>query len=91
MGVHNPLDISQDIMLTPNPASTHVEVQSKAFNGEALTLTIYNLQGVALIRTEMRNASQHLDISDLAAGMYFVVLENSQTKGSRKLVVNHNL
>lgn len=87
VGVSNPVDISNNIELYPNPAHDYMEVLTKVFNGTRLILTIYNLQGLALKKAEIISSKQHIDISGLAPGMYMVVIEDSQTRGSRKLVV----
>ena len=87
VGLHAPVDITSNIELLPNPAHNQLEVQTKVFNGTPLVLTLYNLQGVALKKAKIISSKQQIDISDLAPGMYLVVVEDTQTRGSRKLVV----
>lgn len=87
VGLNNLIDISSKIELLPNPAHHYLEVQTRAFNGTSLILTIYSLQGVALKKAEILSSKQQIDITGLNPGMYMVVLEDSQTRGSKKLVV----
>ena len=87
VGLNTLVDISSNIELLPNPAHNYLEVKTKVFNGTPLTLTIYSLQGVALNKAYIINSKQQIDISGLTPGMYMVVLEDSQTRGSKKLVV----
>jgi hypothetical protein len=85
-GVNNPLDISGEILLSPNPVRDYVEVTAKMFNGKPLTLTVCNLQGMVLMRTEMTVATQNINLSQLSPGMYLIVVDNERVKGCKKLV-----
>lgn len=87
VGVLHPFDISDDILLSSNPVRNYVEVTTKVFNGKPLTLTVCNLQGMALIRTEMTGATEYISLSQLVPGMYLVVLEDDKVRGCKKLVV----
>jgi len=87
VGLITPSDISNEIELLPNPAKNYLEVWTKTYSGSPLTLTIYNLQGVAMKKTEVLSPKQGIDISDLAPGMYMLVLEDAFSKGSKKLMV----
>ncbi len=86
VGVQQPYDISDDILLSPNPVMDYVQVSSKAFNGKRLTLTVCNLQGMVLMRTEMTGTTQNINLSQLSPGMYLVVVDNERVKGCKKLV-----
>lgn len=88
VGIDPPLNISNTIRLTPNPAQNRVEIQSELVDGEPMMLTVYNLQGMALKRMEMTGTQMMLDIYDLTSGMYFIELKNTQVKGKSKLIVN---
>lgn len=88
VGLQNPLDISHDIVLTPNPARDHTTIYTNAFSGKSLNLTVFNLQGVALIKAEMKSATHDLNLSGLDQGMYLIVIEDSQIRGCKKLIVN---
>jgi len=88
VGIDTPLNISNAIRLTPNPAQNRVEIHSELVNGEPLMLTVYNLQGMALKRMEMTTTPLVLNISDFYSGMYFIELKNTQVKGKQKLIVN---
>ncbi len=85
-GIYNPIDISDEIVLSPNPVRDYVVVTAKSFNGKPLTLTVCNLQGMVLMRTEMTGATQNINLSQLSPGMYLVVVDNERVKGCKKLV-----
>jgi len=87
VGIDSPLNISNTISLTPNPARNRVEIHSELVNGESMKLTVYNLQGIAVKRIEMNSTSLMIDISDLTSGMYFIELHNTEVKGKSKLIV----
>ena len=68
----------------PNPAENEITVSlSKEMMYKKSVLTIYNTQGASVYRTEYDKPLQQeikIDVSQLAAGGYFISVENEQRK-----------
>lgn len=64
------------VKIYPNPAQDRVAIEN--FNGFK-SLTISNLQGISLIKTQLTEA----DISNLSAGFYILEVENTEGSVSR--------
>ncbi|MEP6792994.1 MAG: T9SS type A sorting domain-containing protein [Saprospiraceae bacterium] len=79
-----PLDIY------PNPAGDFVIIEMEKATEQKLFGSIYNLMGNRVQNFEMRNQVVEIPVTDLASGLYFIVISNS--KGSRttkKILLQH--
>jgi hypothetical protein len=84
----------------PNPATDDVDVTIGRFpaaDDESMKLYLVDIQGrkvrdytQLLTRFPAPNSTQdvRINVDDLPMGMYLVVIENSQGKSTRKLMVN---
>jgi hypothetical protein len=72
----------------PNPARDKIyfELRGAGLISHHATVTIFNNFGEIVIKKTILSASKSLDISQLLPGIYFLVLENSNTKTTQKLV-----
>jgi hypothetical protein len=68
----------------PNPVKNEITVQvNKEWLYSKSVINIYNTQGAIVYTTAIANILQQefkLDVSQLAAGGYFISIENEQTK-----------
>ncbi len=73
--------------LYPNPANTTITIENTSSNTiTAATLTIYNIEGQLLLTQPMLKPKMDIDISQLARGMYYMVLTSENGKGVRKFI-----
>ncbi len=77
-------EISKDISLSPSPALTHLKITSPQTNIHSSS--IFDITGKLLLKKEVIAASFQLDVSSLAAGLYFLVLETPKGTAVKKFV-----
>lgn len=91
VGIHEITSPLSNVSVYPNPAKEKVTIYlGNNFNGNT-TVTILNTQGQVVQKQSFNKAFQAaettLDVSQLAAGMYFVRVENVSGIAERKLVI----
>ncbi len=78
------------IMVTPNPTSDNVWLQTTSAKAERTTVKIINAQGeqLAAISTTISAGinKQLLSLNKYAAGVYFIIVENSSIRQTLKVV-----
>lgn len=74
---------SQNILLTPNPASTKVTIST--LNNEIQSLKIYTILGEEVLSIKTNTTSVTLDIATLAKAMYFIKIETLKGNSIKKL------
>jgi len=74
------------ITLTPNPSAGHIRVQSEKL---ITRITVLNPAGMLLMSEDCNDRVLGIDLSDLASGLYFLVLSSADGSATRKLVINH--
>jgi alpha-tubulin suppressor-like RCC1 family protein len=85
-------ELSEGVSVYPNPASGILNIEfNEMLNGSVVRIT--NVIGQTLAQTTLQGGSgsgliQQLDVSDYAAGIYTVSIENKGVKVFKKLVVN---
>ncbi len=85
VGVEN-LTAMNDIYVYPNPASNELTVYASQLN-EADFVYIYDLTGKKIHAEHINNQQQiTMNISDLNAGIYFIVLQNGSTLNTKQFV-----
>jgi Secretion system C-terminal sorting domain len=70
-----------NIQLSPNPATSYVDVNLESYVGESATLLIYNYLGQIMVTqklNEVPNATQRIDVSKFQAGNYVLRVSSSQ-------------
>lgn len=72
--------------LYPNPVTDKLYVEGGG--SEAISITITDLQGRAIISKELSNAKGSIDMSTVAKGMYLVQLQSGNATQVRKLLVD---
>lgn len=64
--------MTNGISLTPNPATNYVDISVTDNNVSIQEINIYDVYGKLLKRVTAESNPTHIDISDLASGMYMV-------------------
>lgn len=84
-GIASHTAVLNDVKIYPNPAKSVVSVVTK--ENQAAYVTIFNQIG-AVVKSVQVNASENtIDVNDLAAGLYFVKVEQNNQVVSKKLVI----
>jgi Secretion system C-terminal sorting domain len=65
------------LVLYPNPVQNELVVSNLDKDGGFDQLTVYDMQGVSLVRKSTNGSSARLDVSNLANGMYILYLRSS--------------
>lgn len=68
-----------EIKLFPNPANNYLKIQLKGLQ-ETVNYTIYNTSGLTLKRGICFDEINHLDVSALPSGIYFIKIGNKVDK-----------
>jgi hypothetical protein len=63
----------------PNPASTAITISTPTIPKKNTTLTIYNINGQAIITRQITDDITVFDVSGLSQGVYFVKVSNDRT------------
>ena len=74
---------STELSIFPNPSTNSIQIDYPAFS-HTVGLSIVDLMGSSILTTQLISASQRLDISMLAKGVYFLQVDNHV----KKLVIN---
>ncbi len=69
--------ISDDVVLFPNPVKDRLTV-SVSDLAEKTTITVYNLNGILMYSSELKNNVSEIDMSAYNSGMYLVKLVNKK-------------
>lgn len=83
--------ISTELSLAPNPANDLVMLRFKQKEANAVQVSVMNTMGQAVLQTQFpgqAGENQHeLNIADLAAGAYFVVMRDGIRTQTKRLVI----
>ncbi|MBD0822684.1 T9SS type A sorting domain-containing protein [Aestuariibaculum marinum] len=81
--------LSQDFVLFPNPAQSSVNLKFKSGTNNNLDISIYNIQGKLVLRTQkiIENSHLQLDVSNLSHGFYFLKVYDGLHTMSKKLII----
>jgi len=83
-----PKTIASEIVLSPNPASSFVNISNP--DARNLIIEIYNIRGQRLLRKAANQTSGEININDLANGMYLIQIQDAETQeyiSNEKLIV----
>jgi len=76
---------SENLAIYPNPASNLIQINVK--NGDAQKLSLISATGSLVLQQNVVGTQNQLDLSSVAAGSYFLVVENAQgVRTSAKLL-----
>ena len=75
-------DISvNNIKVYPNPANNILNIECRDFNGENITISLYNIYGQLVKRLDLKESydeAQEINVSDLSEGLYLLRMFDSK-------------
>ena len=81
-------DISSNILITPNPASSIISIDAEGFKSDA-ELRLYSLQDQLIKKLNLNSGKASLQVEDLTSGIYLIRITDDNGKtGTRKLMIN---
>jgi hypothetical protein len=83
---NEPLGISNDFTMYPNPAKSEVKINVETLVGIS-NITVTDLYGKVVKSQTLSMGTNTINISKLSAGMYFVSVITSEGKTTKKLMV----
>ncbi|CAN5399492.1 hypothetical protein BH09BAC5_BH09BAC5_01860 [soil metagenome] len=85
-------DFENALSVYPNPTSGKIYFSWKASGTEMLNVHLYNSLGAEILRVDKMKVNSitenELDLSNVVAGIYFLVIENGPTRITRKIIVD---
>jgi hypothetical protein len=84
VGIDN-LSLSQNISLMPNPANSYIELRISS-NVEVKEAVIYNAFGQMIQAVALTDNHARIDLSNMAAGMYFVRVNGEGVSATKKFI-----
>ncbi len=85
------LSQANEIAIAPNPTSTQARLDIGLETAQEVQIQLFNMQGKRIYTQKLGKVQQHsldLDVSDFAAGTYFVVVRAEEGIRTTKLVVS---
>ena len=74
------------LKIYPNPTRDKVSVSWE--QDEPVTIQVYGISGALLVNQEISGSQTQLDISQLPAGVYVVVVKGANTNNTSKLIID---
>jgi len=84
-GVGNVNSDDLKVSMFPNPASGYIDIHIQNWKGAA-TITISNMNGTVLEKSEINNAHARLDLSSYTAGLYTISISSKEGTSIKKIV-----
>ncbi len=82
----NENELNSNLQVFPNPTTNEITVNFTGDFTSDFKLTVIGLDGKTHYSAKMSSSFQHVDISELPAGMYTIVLENDNTVMTEKII-----
>ena len=77
-----------NVSLYPNPVSDQLHIHFQNYRMEVIQMDIVDITGKLVVRGELTQQNNTIQIKDLEQGVYFVKLRNGETSSSYKMLVN---
>ncbi len=84
VGIDN-ITLANSINLMPNPADDYIELSINS-NVEVKEAVVYNAFGQMIQKVELTDNHARIDLSDMAAGMYFVRVNGEGVSATKKFI-----
>ncbi len=78
---------STSILIHPNPVSDFLIIENH--NIATLDFTLTSMSGQIIVHGQFSNQSYRLNTQQIPSGIYFIVLQDDQTKCTKKIIINH--
>ena len=75
---------SKDLNIYPNPANTHITIETGV--SELYTIRITSLNGQQIFSKEMEGPTHQLDLSSFQKGIYFITIRSKDFVTTRKII-----
>ena len=75
---------SKDLNIYPNPAKTHITIETGV--SELYTIRITSLNGQQIFSNEMEGPTHQLDLSSFQKGIYFITIRSKDFVTTRKII-----
>ncbi|OQA01817.1 MAG: hypothetical protein BWY70_00236 [Bacteroidetes bacterium ADurb.Bin408] len=82
--IHN-----EDVLIYPNPASNLLFIETNTHT-DACVISIYDIRGLLLKKLKNTGSKSQINISDLAAGMYYIRIETRRNITNKIFVKNYS-
>ena len=79
------ISLANSINLMPNPADNHIELRVNS-NVEVKEAVVYNAFGQMIQTVVLTDNHAHIDLSNMAAGMYFVRVNGEGVSATKKFI-----
>jgi hypothetical protein len=80
-------EIEFQVSISPNPVESTMEITLDQFEGTS-ELSILNMMGQTIRTLELNGASEVIDVSELPAGMYHLLIQNDSYHGVKRFIKN---
>lgn len=88
VAIASPSGVPREFRLYPNPASEKVLLAGDFSSGEALTISVYTMEGALVLEHSARYGGYlHLDVAGLQSGAYFVKVSGALAYAVKKLII----
>ena len=84
VGIDN-ITLASSISLMPNPADNYIDLNVNS-NVNVKEAVVYNAFGQMIQKVELNNNHTRIDLSDMAAGMYFVRVNGDNVSATKKFI-----
>ena len=85
-GINNIPFNENAITLYPNPAHDQLLVTANELKSEKIKIVIYNSLGKEFFRSELFDSKPEITISQLPAGIYFIMISNQELRIMKKFI-----
>jgi hypothetical protein len=80
-------DISNEIIISPNPASNKIELVINKNYIQGMKLHIFNLTGSLIIDQDLSENKQFIDLSAFSNGIYILSVTSNKFTGNQRLII----
>jgi len=84
VGIDN-ITLANSINLMPNPADNYIDLSINS-NVEVKEAVVFNAFGQMIQKVELNDNHARIDLSDMAAGMYFVRVNSDNVSATKKFI-----
>jgi hypothetical protein len=78
-GINDQHSTSNTLKIYPNPSSTAITISMPTTSQKNTSLTIYNINGQAILSRQITEQQTVVDVAGLSQGVYFVRVTNDRT------------
>ncbi|MCE7990430.1 MAG: T9SS type A sorting domain-containing protein [Roseivirga sp.] len=82
-------DLSDQVRIFPNPATTLLTIDVSVFNGQSVDLELIGLSGYQITHKEKQSTQREIkiDVSRMRKGVYLLLLSNGTESARKKVII----